>query len=222
VADRRCVLLYTKPSRPGRVKTRLIGALDAQQVAKLHEAFVGDLTERLSGGSFELRIAWALDPGEVPPESPLPAFRQEGEGLGERLFRGLTAAAAECRWIAAVGSDHPDLPLARVEEAFARLESGAEVVLGPAEDGGYYLIAVAGEALRPALFEKIPWSTAEVLATTLERCRSEALRVELLALGRDVDTPRDLERLSRELATSTEHCPRTLALLAGWNRLAAH
>jgi hypothetical protein len=203
------------------VKTRLIGALDARQAADLHDAFVGDLTERLQAGSFELRIAWALDPGEAPPDSALPALRQEGDGLGERLFRGLSAVAAECRWVAAVGSDHPELPLSRVEEAFSRLEQGADVVLGPAEDGGYYLIAVAAEALRPALFAEIPWSTAQVLATTVERCRSEGLRVELLALGRDVDTPSDLDRLSRELAVSAVHCPRTRALLAGWNRLAA-
>ncbi len=187
----------------------------------MHDAFVGDLTERLQAGSFELRIAWALDPGEAPPDSALPALRQEGDGLGERLFRGLSAVAAECRWVAAVGSDHPELPLSRVEEAFSRLEQGADVVLGPAEDGGYYLIAVAAEALRPALFAEIPWSTAQVLATTVERCRSEGLRVELLALGRDVDTPSDLDRLSRELAVSAVHCPRTRALLAGWNRLAA-
>lgn len=204
------------------MKTRLIGALDARQAAALHDAFVGDLTERLSGGRFELRVAWALEPGEEPPDCALPALRQEGDGLGERLFRGLAAVAAECRWVAAVGSDHPELPLARVEEAFARLEAGADVVLGPAEDGGYYLIAVAAEALRPALFEEIPWSTSAVLATTVERCRSEGLRFELLALGRDVDTPRDLERLGRELAGSAEHCPRTLALLADWKRLAAH
>jgi hypothetical protein len=219
VAERRCVLLFTKLSRPGRVKTRLLPDLDATQAAELHEAFVHDLTERLRDGDFELMLAWALDPEEELPPSDLPAVRQTGENLGERLYAALSGAAAECRWVAAIGSDHPHLPLARVQEAFDRLEAGVDLVLGPAEDGGYYLIAADARALDPALFRGVSWSTERVLEETLGRSRALGLDVELLPVGWDVDTPRDLERLGRHLAASTVQCPRTRALLAGWNRL---
>ena len=132
----------------------------------------------------------------------------------------LPDAAADV--VAAIGSDHPTVPLARVHEAFERIEAGADVAIGPAEDGGYYLIAICARALAPRLFADIAWSTAEVLPTTLERCRELGLAVELLDLGSDVDTPEDLARLGRELAASPElaaTCPRTRDLLASWGRL---
>ena len=218
-----CLLLFTKPARPGRVKTRLVGAgLSPQQAAALHEAFLGDLCERLAAAaSFELRLAWALDAGEEAPVGTLRSVVQRGDGLGERLFRALSEASAEHPLVGAVGSDHPDLSLARVEEAFAALRSDADVAIGPAHDGGYYLIALRREALHPRLFAEVPWSTAEVLATTLARCAELGLRVTLLPPAADVDTPADLARLAAALAEGRgPHCPRTSALLQSWHLLA--
>ena len=89
------------------------------------------------------------------------------------------------------------------------------MVLGPAEDGGYYLIALRPEAVRPRLFEGIAWSTDQVLAATLDRCRELGLRVELLPEASDVDTPEDLRRLAARMAEEGDlACPRTHALLA--------
>ncbi len=82
-------------------------------------------------------------------------------------------------------------------------------MLGPAEDGGYYLIALRAAALDPRLFAEIPWSTAGVLAATLERCRELGLAVELLPRAADVDTPADLRRLAAEMAAGDLGCPRT-------------
>lgn len=217
-ASRR-LLLFTKPAREGRVKTRLIGDLTAAQAAALHAAFLADLLDRLRAGEFELRLAWALEPGEEIPAGPFPGvrgLRQEGEGLGERLYRALAAAAAdaEAGVVMALGSDHPTLPLALVHRAFERVEAGADVVLGPAEDGGYYLIALRAGAVAPRLFEKIAWSTDRVLAATLERCRELGLAVELLPEAADVDTPEDLRRLAGSLEQGDLGCPRTRALLA--------
>ncbi len=209
-------MVFTKPARPGRVKTRLIGELDAEQAAALHAAFLSDLLERLAGGGFDLRIAWALEPGEEAP--PAPGFRQEGGDLGERLFHGLARAARDHGRVAAVGSDHPDLPLATVERAFAELET-AEIVLGPAEDGGYYLVGARAEALRPELFEGIAWSTGGVFEATVERCQRLGLRLARLPVAADVDTPADLERLAAALERGEADCPRTRALLASWKGL---
>jgi uncharacterized protein len=213
---RRRLLLFTKPAREGRVKTRLIGALTPAQAAEIHQAFLDDLLDRLRDGCFDLRLAWALDPGEAVPDGPLPGVRQEGEDLGERLFRTLAAAGAEASSVAALGSDHPTLPLEMVHDAFERLEAGADVVLGPAEDGGYYLIALRAGAVAPRLFEAIAWSTDRVFPETVERCRELGLRLELLPRASDVDTPEDLRRLASLMMKDDLGCPRTRALLGAW------
>lgn len=219
---RRCLILFTKPARPGRVKTRLIGALSAEQAAELHEAFLADVCARLLGGSFELRLAWALEPDQELPREPyagapaIDAVVQSGPDLGARLYQALADAGRAAELVAAVGSDHPELEPATVEEAFTHLEDGADVVLGPAVDGGYYLIALRREALAEELFSGIAWSTETVLAETLERCRRRYLRVELLAPGHDVDRPADLERLAARLRGGAGLCPRTHALLTAW------
>lgn len=211
--------MFTKPARAGRVKTRLIGDLTPHEAAELHEAFLGDVLERLDAGAFDLRIAWALDDGEELPLACPPGERQEGDDLGERLWRALSTAGRRYPLVAAVGSDHPTLPLAHVERAFDLLAHGRDVVLGPADDGGYYLIAARSEALRPALFSGVPWSTERVLEETLSRCRASGLEVELLPAARDVDTPADLAALAGAFLAGEDGCPRTRQLLGSWGRL---
>jgi glycosyltransferase A (GT-A) superfamily protein (DUF2064 family) len=110
-----------------------------------------------------------------------------------------------------------------VHRAFAAVEAGADAVLGPAEDGGYYLIALRAGAVSPRLFEGIAWSTGRVFAETLARCRELGLAVELLPAATDVDTPEDLRRLAARLAADPAEdlgCPRTRELLDSWRRLA--
>ena len=209
----RRLLLFTKPAREGGVKTRLIGDLTAAEAAGLHAAFLEDLLGRLREGEFDLRLAWALGPQEEMPAGPVPGVRQQGNDLGERLYRALSEAAAESAAVAALGSDHPTLPLAIVHRAFETLEAGADVVLGPAEDGGYYLIALRAGAVHRRLFEGIAWSTERVLAATLERCRELGLAVELLPEAADVDTPEDLRRLAIRMASDDLGCPSTRNLL---------
>lgn len=218
----RRLLLFTKPAREGRVKTRLIGDLTAAEAAALHAAFLDDLVERLRDGDFDLRLAWALDAGDELPAGPVPGLRQQGDDLGERLYRALSDAARESASVMAVGSDHPTLPLALVHRAFAALERdvrgerGVRVVLGPAEDGGYYLIALRADAVARRLFEDVDWSTDRVLPATLERCRELGLEVELLPEAADVDTPGDLRRLASRLDCDDLGCPRTRELLRRW------
>ena len=226
MSQERCVVLFTKPASPGRVKTRLIGELSAEEAAELHAAFVGDVVEAIAGGPYRLEVAWALEDGATPQGSllpvPLPGFVQSGADLGSRLFHALERVASASQWVAAVGSDHPRLSRPRVVEAFERLERGAEVVLGPAADGGYYLIALGASRLDPRLFEGVPWSTDQVLERTLERCRQLGLAVELLPEEEDVDRPEDLARLATALAASERaaaSAPRTVELLNRWGRL---
>jgi rSAM/selenodomain-associated transferase 1 len=209
------------------VKTRLIGDLTAAEAAALHAAFLDDLVERLRQGDFELRLAWALDPDDPIPDGPVPGIRQEGDDLGERLYRALSDAAhaanTEADSVMALGSDHPTVPLAVIHRAFEAVEASTQpntpVAIGPAEDGGYYLIALRSDAVHRRLFEEIDWSTDRVLSQTLERCRELGLEVELLPLDTDVDTPDDLRRLAARMAGGDLGCPRTRGLLRTWQRL---
>ena len=124
MASDRCLLVFTKPAVPGRVKTRLIGALTAEEAAALHAAFLADLLDRLQ----RRRLPCSASPGtwrrtsrcpRSPVAGPIAGERQVGRDLGARLFHALATAARDHRFVAAVGSDHPDLRLATVEAAFA-------------------------------------------------------------------------------------------------------
>ena len=215
-----CLVIFSKPAKSGRVKTRLIGELNAEQAARLHAAFLGDLMEEMQRGRFDLRVAWALEAGDSLPKLAVLSMIQSGADLGERLYGALKDLANDYSLVAAVGSDHPNLSVSLVHQAFDKLDTGAEVVLGPAEDGGYYLVAVRGDALTKKIFDHIPWSSSAVLQTTLDRCRGMDLNVSLLPTLPDVDTPEDLARLIADLEREPSmECPRTRTLLRTWQRL---
>lgn len=212
--------MLTKPPQPGRVKTRLIGHLSATQAAELHAAMVEDLAEVLVGGRFETVFAWALEDREPIPEdwprAGLVGWRQQGTDLGARLFDALSRAAVSRDFLCAIGTDHPGLHGDRIEEAFSLLESGKEAVLGPALDGGYYLIGLRRSALRAELFAGIAWSTESVLEQTIKRCEKLGLDVAQLRPELDVDRSEDLTALARGLAEGRIRAPRVARLLEDW------
>lgn len=213
------MLLFTKPALAGRVKTRLVGAeLVAGDAAALHQAFFLDLVERFESAPFELRACWALEPGESVPAWPAGGRAQAGGDLGDRLLAAFRACAGRSRFVAAIGADHPELAAEDVEAAFDALRRGADLALGPAEDGGYYLIALRPEAAHPRLFEAIEWSGPTVCATTLSRARELDYSIHELPLHADVDTRADLAALAARLAEVPERCPRTYGELVrlGW------
>lgn len=210
----RCVLVFAKPPVPGRVKTRLVGRLGPEAVARLQSAFLADLYERLIASGHRTLPVWALEPGEPIPDHPPGGRRQRGEELGERLHRAFAEAGADADLVAAVGSDHPDLPARRLDEAFGALARGADLAIGPARDGGYYLIAARPRRLPRGLFSGIPWSTPGVLAATLDRAREHGMSVARLVEEEDVDTPADLDRLvARLVHAPAGFCPRSRAVL---------
>lgn len=217
---RSCLVVFTKPARPGLVKTRLVGKLTAERAALLQGAFLEDLLVRMEGGDFQTRLAWAVESDELLPQSRMEAFRQVEGDLGDRLFSGLNRMLAEFDYVAAVGSDHPDLSETVVVDAFDKLAAGTDVVLGPASDGGYYLIGVTRNSLQKELFSDVDWSTDRVLEQTLERCQNLGARVETLVYLEDVDTPDDLKRLAGRLARgSGPSNPKTQSLLMEWGMI---
>ena len=200
---------------PGRVKTRLAAALGADTACALYRAFVLDLAERLR--ALPYAVTWAYTPPDAPFAELLPGARcrpQHGRDLGERLAAAIADELAEGPGpVLAIGADAPHVPAAPLAEAAAALAGRADVVLGPAADGGYYLIGIRGPA--PDLFAGIAWGTAGVLEATLARARAAGLAPHLLPPSFDIDQPADLARLRALLARGEVSLPRTTGVMAG-------
>ena len=140
---------------------------------------------------------------------------QHGRDLGERM-RSVLGALLRAGHPAAIalGTDTPTLPRALLQRAVDLAASGdVDVVLGPSEDGGYYLIGVRDDY--PTLFEGVPWSTPAVLDVTLRRADDAGLRSALLPTWFDVDTPDDLARLRAALIDTPHVAPATRRFLGG-------
>jgi uncharacterized protein len=200
------------------VKSRLHTVLSPDQASALYRCFLLDRLEGLATVSDIERVVAFTPPdaGEAMAALVPTGYRcvpQEGADLGERLAGLLATLLAEGHAGAiAIDSDSPTLPMAYVAAAAQILErAAADVVIGPAEDGGYYLIGVI--APQPRLFEDVAWSTASVLATTLMRVKELGLRAHLLPPWFDVDTADDLRRLRNEMKADGCGAPRTSVFL---------
>ncbi|MDP2756955.1 MAG: TIGR04282 family arsenosugar biosynthesis glycosyltransferase [Desulfurivibrionaceae bacterium] len=196
--DRRArLILFTRYPEPGRAKTRLIPALGAQGAAALQqrmsEASVARMIRfaanhpvrleiRYTGGNQRAVETWLS--GDIP-------CLDQGEGdLGDRLRRAFAQAfAQDAQAVVIIGADCPGLTPALFAQAFAALKQ-EDLVLGPAMDGGYYLVGLSRPA--PALFAGIPWGTGEVLAATLKQAHELNLSTHLLEPLADVDRQEDL------------------------------
>ena len=216
----RCALaVMAKAPKPGHVKTRLSPPLNPQQSAALNIAFLRDTMACLQ------EVAAMVDADPIVSYTPAGAERdfeeivpyevhlvpQRGEGFGERLQHTVEDLfAAGFRAVCLIDSDSPTVPSAAYVSAVEWLLCGEDcVVLGPSQDGGYYLLGV--NASHPALFADIAWSSAAVLEQTLQRARAVELPAHLLRTWFDVDDGQTLVRLFRELA---EPCPATQGFAA--------
>lgn len=183
------VIVFARAPVAGAAKTRLAARIGAERAAHLQKHLVRAALATAQAarcGPVELhatgRHGWLRALG-------VPLRLQRGADLGERMYRALRGRPGAVL----IGSDAPALDAADLRRAARLLRGGADVVLAPAEDGGYALIAA--RRIRPQVFAGVRWGSDEVLAQTLanlERCR---LRCRLLRKVWDVDRPADLERL---------------------------
>lgn len=191
---KRALAIFAKTPFPGRVKTRLTPSLSPEQAAGLYRCMLLDTVARARSLPADTFIFYHGNEqffrDAVPGVALIP---QHESGLGGRLeaaFSTLGSLGYDARVV--IGTDSPDLPLAFIEEAFSRMETGSDLVFGPAEDGGYYLVAVNGA--HGDIFRDIPWSGPEVLERSLEKARAARLSTALLPFWYDVDAFEDLLR----------------------------
>jgi uncharacterized protein len=212
------IIVMAKQPQVGKTKTRLLPALSLGEAADLYQALLLDTLSLLADQPWaELAVA-ITPPGSRPYfESITPPgtllLPVDGGDIGECLAQALEVALGMgYRKALALNSDGPSLPAQYLERAALYLEE-AELVLGPAEDGGYYLVGMS--RLHAAIFKGIDWSTAQVFSQTLDRAAGLGLRVALTPAWYDVDTPADLYRLQKELESlPADRMPHSRRLLA--------
>jgi rSAM/selenodomain-associated transferase 1 len=209
----RALLVFAKTPNPGKVKTRLMAAVSARDAALLHAAGIAD-TLRLvrqmrgcdgiifaaGGTSYFRRVVKKFGNGARVQVLP-----QRGADLGARMENAFRKCFAKgYREVVVIGTDTPWMGAERVLRAFAELKT-VDVVIGPADDGGYYLLGM--QKMVPDIFEGIPWSTERVLGLTLEAIARCKLRKKLLRRDFDLDRPEDLRRAAKLLKKRPRRAP---------------
>lgn len=229
---RRCpraaLVIFARHPQRGRVKTRLVPPLTPEEALGLHMACL-ESTVRLAAS-----LPPSVDKWLYLSSPDLAAARratrtlgltgrirvrvQRGRDLGARLQRAYTELRAQgYERIVFIGSDSPTLPPRRLQHAFAAL-SRVDAVIGPARDGGYYLIGARSiPGGLPEMFRGIDWGTSRAFRQTLARLRQAGRRTKVLPLGYDVDTGADLRRLRRDVRSSAR-CPHLAPLRAWFSR----
>ncbi|MGH2355249.1 MAG: TIGR04282 family arsenosugar biosynthesis glycosyltransferase [Chloroflexota bacterium] len=196
------VYVVAKAPRPGAAKTRLCPPLTPEGAARLARAFLLDTLANVRAAGLAARVI-CRDAAEREALRPLVGSSttiqlQDGAGLGAALESAFRHGLADgFPAVGVFGADTPTLPPVVLAGAFEAVSDGADVALGPSEDGGYYLLAA--RAVYPSLFRNMVWSTASVAAITLRRCREAGLRTHRLLLWYDVDDAAGLARLRQEL-----------------------
>jgi rSAM/selenodomain-associated transferase 1 len=222
--NEKALIIFAKQPVQGEVKTRMVPPLSPRQASQLYQHMLTDIINRTeslegvdrflfySGGNGAEKYFHKLFPD-------LPLYPQKGADLGSRMEEAFSHVFAKgYRTTAIIGTDSPDLPVSFIDDAFRLLENGnTEAVFGPAEDGGYYLLAM--KRVHHELFHGISWSSGRVLRESLEKAGSMGLQVFKLPLWHDVDTFEDLARLGtredRDCAPLTLRFIERLGLCAG-------
>ena len=194
-----CLVVVAKQPERGQVKTRIAAALGDDQALELYQCALFDtlaLALSIADVSHALSYAPPTNAARGYFERIAPAFAlipQQGVALGERLGGIFARLLQRHSPVVAIGSDSPDLPAAFISRAFEVLRGQTDIALGPAADGGYYLLGM--RSMQPTLFERINWSTEFVAEQTRQRAVDARLQLAELPLWHDLDTVADLRAL---------------------------
>jgi len=217
MANGLCALaVMTKAPQAGRVKTRLVPPLTPEEAAELNKCFLRDTAAAISSACSRRPVG---DEGKTARSSPIAVYTpvgaesvytdilpadfsllpQRGDKFGERLYLAIEDLC-KCGFdaLCLIDSDSPTVPAKNFEQAVELLSTSEDrVVLGPSDDGGYYLIGM--KKPHRHLFEQIDWSTERVFNQTMQRATEIGIEVKRLPTGYDVDDDASLRHLCHEL-----------------------
>ncbi len=192
------LVLFVKAPVAGRVKTRLAQQVGTETAALLYRCFVSDVISTIRRTGHEPLIFF--DPPDALSRvtdwlgKGLSYYPQEGEDLGARMLAAFRIVSSRCARTVLIGTDCPDLPRALLDQAFEALRSH-DAVLGPAADGGYYLIGFSGTAIPREVFSSMAWGTGGVFERSRTVLQEKGMHVHVLPAWRDIDEYQDLEAL---------------------------
>ncbi len=218
--DDRCLLFFIRNPQRGAVKSRLAGVLGDEVAVGLYKNFILDLLATLEKGDFPFSICFYPADALADIKEVLGAqyryLPQQGADLGKRMEHSFSQVfSAGFGRAVLIGSDLPDLPLDIVDEAFISLQR-VDTVIGPAVDGGYYLIGFTKDGFTPAIFRGMPWGTDAVLQQTIDMLKNIRRTIHLQPSWDDIDNLEDLAKFV-ERNKGTPRCPRTMAYLRDRN-----
>jgi uncharacterized protein len=196
--EERLVIMVKDPAR-SKVKTRLAEELGHELAEALYRAFVADILKTVRQARLDCTVAFSPEGSRNSVQEwigrGIPLLEQVGDDLGARMKNIFLNLFREgCRRVILVGSDIPDLTGDFIKEAFLRLGEG-NAVIGPALDGGYFLIGFAREGFLPDIFEGIEWGSSGVFGATMRVFEKRERQVSVLSPWSDVDTVADLKAL---------------------------
>ncbi len=194
--DETHLICFVRYPEPGKVKTRLAEGLGEREACELYRRFVADVLACASEVDACLHVfchpAEEIEKCRQWLGRDVEVFAQRGADLGERMKNSLSDVfSGSAQRAVIIGSDAPDVPSAYISEAFRALQSSGCAV-GPAADGGYYLIGFRRNAFLPGVFEDMPWGTSSVLEKTMSCLASHSVSVYTVPGWYDIDTIEDL------------------------------
>jgi len=205
------LLIFVRFPEIGKVKTRLARTIGDEAALALYRCFVSDTLALARRAAYPFTVCFH------PPEAhgtvaewvgtDASCMPQTGRDLGERMYAAFCAALSHAHRAVLIGSDSPGLPPEMLHEAFAGLETH-DAVIGPASDGGYYLIGFTSAVILPAPFAGIRWGGPAVFRSTMDILHEHGVNVHVLPPWNDVDDYGDLESFfaSRKDLPAGAHC----------------
>ncbi|MGY6744205.1 MAG: TIGR04282 family arsenosugar biosynthesis glycosyltransferase [Cecembia sp.] len=193
------IIVFQKNAAKGKVKTRIAKDLGEEKALEIYQYLVNSTHQVLSQlkgqdvflffSDYTEKVSWQ------PQEGTLQLRLQKGKDLGEKMRLAFEEVFSEgYSKVSIIGTDCPDINIKILNDAMEKLEE-YEVVFGPAQDGGYYLLGL--KKIHKGLFDGIPWSTEQVLKLSLDYLNSKQISYELITILSDIDTAEDWENYLR-------------------------
>lgn len=203
ISDSVCILVFVRAPEMGKVKTRLANVIGQDAALRLYISFVADELDMLRDLFFDVIICYHPPTAQHTIGNWLNKefnfMAQSGKDLGQRMENAFEEVFSwGYQQALLIGSDLPDLPSSIILDAFDHL-TRQDAVIGPCEDGGYYLIGFRRNTYSGEVFMQIPWGTAQVFDQTLLRFRENNLNSYILPRWRDIDDFEDLLWLKKSL-----------------------
>ncbi len=192
------LLVFCKAPVAGQVKTRLMPEMSAQQAVEVHCLLTRQLLSRLNAAQLCPVQLWCSPNSEHPffqkcaDDYELSLHNQKGRELGERMRHAIATSLVEASSVLLVGCDSASLTIFDLSDSIERLLLGDQVVIAPAEDGGYVMIGCNDDY--PTLFVDMEWGTDHVFYDTLQRAEQAELSLSRIRMQWDIDTIADWQR----------------------------